>query len=349
MSSASESITQAFVPTEHPHRRMNLLTNEWVLVSPHRTKRPWLGQVERLPPDTRPRHDPSCYLCPGNERAGGLHNPDYTSTFVFTNDFAALLPDGPRGEVSTSRFFRQSAETGECRVICFHPRHDLTLPQMEVAEIRTVVDVWAQQIVELGGRPEINYVQVFENKGAAMGASNPHPHGQVWANYSVPLEPSKEDACQRAWSVENGSVLLIDYLRAELDAGERVVVENDEWVVVCPFWAVWPFETLLLPRRHVTELPALDDAQRDALAAILKSLTILYDRLFEVSFPYSMGWHGQPTDGADHPHWQLHAHFYPPLLRSATVRKFMVGYELLANPQRDITAEQAAARLRALA
>lgn len=335
-----------FNPTEHPHRRMNLLTNEWVLVSPHRTKRPWLGQVEKLPPASLPRHDPNCYLCPGNERAGGVHNPDYSSTFVFVNDFAALLPEGPRGDVSVSRFFRQSAETGECRVICFHPRHDLTLPYMELDEIRSVVDVWAQQVDELGSRPEINYVQVFENKGAMMGASNPHPHGQVWSNFSVPQEPAKEIVTQRAWYAENGSPLLMDYVNAEMESGERVVVENEEWVVVCPFWAVWPFETLMLPRRHVQSLPALDDGQRDALAAAVKDLTGIYDRLFDVSFPYSMGWHGQPTDGEDHPYWQLHAHYYPPLLRSATVRKFMVGYELLANPQRDITPEQAAARLR---
>lgn len=339
---------QEFIPTEHPHRRQNLLTGEWVLVSPHRTKRPWLGQIERTPPDDRPTYDPGCYLCPGNERAGGVRNPEYTSTFVFENDFAALLPSGPRGDVSSSPFFRQQGETGICRVICFHPRHDLTLPQMEPAEIRRVVDVWAEQIIELGSRPDIGYVQLFENKGAAMGASNPHPHGQLWASAGLPQEPAKEDATQRAYHAEHGSRLLLDYLQAELEAGERIVVENEHWVALCPFWAVWPFETMLLPRRAVSALPALDDDERDALASILKRLLIRYDNLFETSFPYSMGWHGQPTDGADYPHWQLHAHFYPPLLRSATVRKFMVGYELLANPQRDITAEQAAARLRSL-
>ena len=336
----------AFDPTEHPHRRLNVLTGDWVLVSPHRTKRPWQGQVEKSPPDTRPSYDPGCYLCPGNARAGGKQNPAFTSTFVFDNDFAALLPDGPRGDVAAGPFFQAQAETGICRVICFSPRHDLTLPEMDPADIRRVVDVWAEQVVDLGGRPDINYVQLFENKGAVMGCSNPHPHGQIWSNYAMPQEPAKEDVRQRAYYAEHGRPLLLDYLDSELEARTRVVVENDHWVALVPYWAVWPFEILLLPRRHVQQMPDLTDAERDALAAILKRLLTRYDNLFETSFPYSMGWHGQPTDGADHPHWQLHAHFYPPLLRSATVKKFMVGYEMLANPQRDITAEQAAARLR---
>ncbi|MCB0160013.1 MAG: UDP-glucose--hexose-1-phosphate uridylyltransferase [Caldilineaceae bacterium] len=336
----------AFDPTEHPHRRLNMLTGDWVLVSPHRTKRPWQGQVEKSPPDTRPSYDPGCYLCPGNARAGGKQNPAFTSTFVFDNDFAALLPDGPRGDVAAGPFFQAQAETGICRVICFSPRHDLTLPEMDPADIRRVVDVWAEQVVDLGGRPDINYVQLFENKGAVMGCSNPHPHGQIWSNYAMPQEPAKEDVRQRAYYAEHGRPLLLDYLDSELEARTRVVVENDHWVALVPYWAVWPFEILLLPRRHVQQMPDLTDAERDALAAILKRLLTRYDNLFETSFPYSMGWHGQPTDGADHPHWQLHAHFYPPLLRSATVKKFMVGYEMLANPQRDITAEQAAARLR---
>ncbi len=339
---------QTFIPTEHPHRRQNLLTGEWVLVSPHRTKRPWLGQVERTPPDDRPAYDPGCYLCPGNERAGGVRNPPYSGTFVFDNDFAALMPEGPRGDVTRNPFFRQQAETGICRVICFHPRHDLTLPRMELPDIRRVVDLWAAQVEELGSRPDIGYVQVFENKGAAMGASNPHPHGQIWSSSNLPVEPAKEDARQREYFARTGRPLLLDYLEAELEAGERIVVENEHWVALCPFWAVWPFETMLIPRRAVADLPGLRAPERDALASLLKRLLTRYDNLFETSFPYSMGWHGQPTDGAAHPHWQLHAHAYPPLLRSATVRKFMVGYELLANPQRDITAEQAAARLRAL-
>lgn len=337
---------QVFDPTEHPHRRKNLLTGEWVLVSPHRTKRPWQGQVEKTPPDERPAYDPKCYLCPGNARAGGKHNPPYTSTFVFDNDFAALLPAGPQGDVSPGEFFQAQGETGLARVICFSPRHDLTLPEMSVAEIRHVVDVWAEQMTELGNLPEINYVQIFENKGAAMGSSNPHPHGQLWANHRMPQEPAKEDLHQHAYYAEKGRPLLVDYLQAELAAGVRIVVENEHWVALVPYWAVWPFETLVLPRRHVVQLPDLEDGERTALADLLKRLLTRYDNLFETSFPYSMGWHGQPTDGAPHPHWQLHAHFYPPLLRSATVKKFMVGYEMLGNPQRDITAEQAADRLR---
>jgi UDPglucose--hexose-1-phosphate uridylyltransferase len=338
----------AFDPTEHPHRRRNLLTGEWVLVSPHRTKRPWQGQIERLPAEERPSYDPTCYLCPGNERAGGKRNPQYTGTFVFENDFAALLPEGPRAVIDRGAFFQTEAETGLCRVICFSPRHDLTLPEMALPDIRRVIDVWAEQMVDLGSHPAINYVQIFENKGAAMGSSNPHPHGQLWANFRVPQEPAKEDRQQRAYWEQQGSPLLVEYVAAELQAQERVVLTNEDWVVVVPYWAVWPYETLLLPRRLVRQLPDLTDGKRDTLADILKQLLIRYDNLFETSFPYSMGWHGQPTDGGDHPHWQLHAHFYPPLLRSATVKKFMVGYEMLGNPQRDITAEQAADRLRSL-
>ncbi len=337
-----------FDPTEHPHRRQNLLTGEWVLVSPHRTKRPWQGQVEKQPPDTRPDYDPACYLCPSNERAGGKFNPVYSSTFVFENDFAALLPHGPQGDVGTGRFFQAQAETGICRVICFSPRHNLTLPEMEPGDIRKVVDVWAEQVMELGSQPDIEYVQLFENKGQIMGCSNPHPHGQIWANHRIPQEPAKEDARQRAYFAEYSSPLLLDYLAAELVAKERVVLENNDWVALVPYWAVWPFEILLLPRRHVGQMPDLTGPERDSLAGMLKRLLTRYDNLFETSFPYSMGWHGQPADGAGHPEWQLHAHFYPPLLRSATVKKFMVGYEMLADPQRDITAEQAAARLRGL-
>ena len=339
-------MTDLFDPTEHPHRRRNLLTGEWVLVSPHRMKRPWQGQTETAPPQSLPQYDPACYLCPGNERAGGQVNPAYTHTFVFENDFAALRTDTPDGTNQNNRFFQSHAETGICRVVCFSPRHDLTLARMQLPNIRRVVDLWAQQVDELSQHEQIGYVQLFENRGAMMGSSNPHPHGQIWATRRIPTEPAKEDRKQRAYFEEEGAPLLMDYLSAELAAGDRIVVENSDWVAVVPFWAVWPFETLLLPLRHRQHLAELLPEERNSLADLLKRLLIRYDNLFETSFPYSMGWHGKPATAGDHLHWQLHAHFYPPLLRSATIRKFMVGYEMLATPQRDLTAEQAAQRLR---
>ena len=339
-------MTVPFDPTEHPHRRRNLLTGEWILVSPHRMKRPWQGQTETAAPLALPQYDPSCYLCPGNERAGGLVNPSYTHTFVFENDFAALRADTPDGTIQTNRFFQSQAETGICRVVCFSPRHDLTLARMDLTDIRIVVDLWADQEEELSEDEGIGYVQVFENRGAMMGSSNPHPHGQVWATRRIPTEPAKEDREQRAYFESEGAPLLLDYLDAELAVGERVVLENRDWAAVVPFWAVWPFETLLMPRRHCRHLAELAPEERNSLADLLKRLLIIYDNLFETSFPYSMGWHGKPASPGDHAHWQLHAHFYPPLLRSSTVRKFMVGYEMLATPQRDLTAEQAAQRLR---
>ncbi|MDD2709142.1 MAG: UDP-glucose--hexose-1-phosphate uridylyltransferase [Verrucomicrobiae bacterium] len=332
--------------SDHPHRRYNPLTGEWILVSPHRTKRPWQGQQEKTAPDQRPAYDPKCYLCPGNKRADGTRNARYADTYVFTNDFSALLEDAPRPGESAHRLLRADGVQGTCRVICFSPRHDLTLPEMEAKDIRRVVDVWAGQVTELGGKHQ--WVQIFENKGAVMGCSNPHPHGQIWAGTSLPEQPSREDIQQRQYREHYDIPLLMDYLKLETARGERVVVENSEWLAVVPFWAVWPFEMLLMPRRHVLRLPDLSAGERDSLAEILKKLLTRYDNLFETSFPYSMGWHGAPNRDGDLSHWQLHAHFYPPLLRSATVRKFLVGYEMLAEAQRDVTAEQAAKRLRDL-
>ncbi|MCD6290742.1 MAG: UDP-glucose--hexose-1-phosphate uridylyltransferase [Anaerolineae bacterium] len=339
---------RSFNLNDDPHRRFNPLTREWILVSPHRTKRPWQGQVEKPPQEERPAYDPNCYLCPGNTRAGGVRNPEYTSTFVFTNDFAALLPETPPGEVNESNLLVARSERGTCRVICFSPRHDLTLPEMEETDIRRVVDVWADEYLDLGAKPWINYVQIFENKGAMMGCSNPHPHGQIWANETMPVEPSKEQASLEAYRAEHGRCLLCDYVALEERLGERIVCANEHFVALVPFWANWPFETMVISRRHVASLAELTDAERDGLANIIRRLTTRYDNLFETSFPYSMGFHQQPTDGQEHPEWHLHAHYYPPLLRSATVRKFMVGYEMLANPQRDLTPEAAADRLRGL-
>jgi UDPglucose--hexose-1-phosphate uridylyltransferase len=331
---------------EVPHRRQNPLTGEWVLVSPHRMKRPWQGQVERRAEELRPRYDPHCYLCPGNERASGARNPGYRSTLVFTNDYPALLPDAEPIAAPTHPLLRARSVRGTSRVICFSPRHDLTLPLLEVPEIRGVVDLWAEQVEQLGR--EYRWVQLFENKGAVMGCSNPHPHGQLWATDVVPTQPALEDRMQREHLNTTGRVLLLDYTSIESKLGERVVVENDHWLALVPFWAVWPFETIVIPRRQVQRLPELNDDERDALAELLKRLLTRYDNLFETSFPYSMGWHGAPCGQGDARHWQLHAHFYPALLRSATVKKFMVGYELLAEAQRDLTPEQAAARLRDL-
>jgi UDPglucose--hexose-1-phosphate uridylyltransferase len=329
-----------------PQRRFNPLTGEWVLVSPHRTERPWQGQVEKAAAHSQPVYDPECYLCPGNSRVGGVRNPDYTSTFVFENDFAALRPDTPVDRSDERGLLVAESEPGICRVICFSPRHDLTVSRMEAPALRQVVDTWIAQYQELGALAWINHVQIFENRGAMMGCSNPHPHCQIWANHTLPNEPRKEQDAQAEYARTKHACLLCDYLAIECATAERIVCRNASFVALVPFWAVWPFETLLLPVRHSTALDELTATERDDLAGILKRLTTRYDNLFQVSFPYSLGFHQRPTDGQAHPEWHFHAHFYPPLLRSATVRKFLVGYEMLAMPQRDITPEAAAARLR---
>ena len=336
-----------FTFTEHPHRRYNPLSREWVLVSPHRTKRPWQGQVEATILEQRPAYDPQCYLCPGNTRANGERNPAYAQTFVFENDFAALLPDTPAGSYNHG-LLRAESEGGTARVVCFSPRHDLTLAEIDLDTLTAVVSLWAAQYTELAAYPDVGYVQMFENRGAMMGASNPHPHGQIWAQQHVPMHVQREDDAQAAYFSANGRSLLTDYLAQELELGERLICENQHFVALVPFWAVWPFEAMVISRRHIGALPELAAEERRDLADIFKRLTTRYDNLFQTSFPYSMGFHQRPTSGPMQPHWHLHAHFLPPLLRSATVRKFMVGYELLGEPQRDITAEQAAARLRAL-
>jgi UDPglucose--hexose-1-phosphate uridylyltransferase len=334
-------------PRRAPHRRYNPLLDEWVLCSPHRLQRPWQGQVEDAAPPARPRYDPSCYLCPGNERANGQRNPTYPTTFAFENDFPALLPSSDVEAADDAGLLVAEPATGRCRVLCFSPRHDLTLAEMEAAAIRPVVDAWAAEFEALGRDPAIAYVQVFENKGAMMGCSNPHPHCQVWATGHVPLVPARKRAAQEAYFARHGRDLVGDYLERELAReSERVVFRNEHWTALVPFWAVWPFETMLVPARRVPDLPALTDAERTSLADAIRRLTARYDNLFRTSFPYSMGFHSRPTDGKEHPYWRLHAAYLPPLLRSATVRKFLVGYELTAEPQRDLTAEDAAARLR---
>ncbi len=334
-----------------PHRRRNALTGEWVLVSPQRSKRPWQGQQEQVQAEQRPAYDAGCYLCPGNTRAGGQQNAAYKGPWAFTNDFAALEPlqtSGMADRPVPGALLQAEEAGGTCRVICFSPRHDLTLPQMEVPAIAAVVDLWAEEFSQLSADPGIHYIQIFENKGEVMGCSNPHPHGQIWASTFVPPEIEKEDRQQRLHHDAHGRTLLEDYLAAEMADGVRLLDTNEHFVSLVPFWATWPFEALVLPKRHVQTVVEFTQAEREALAAILKALTSRYDNLFGVSFPYSAGMHQAPVNLGTQPHWQWHMHFYPPLLRSATVKKFMVGYEMLAGPQRDLTPEQAAERLRAL-
>ena len=334
---------------EDPHRRYNPLINEWILVSPHRAKRPWQGQNETISTVKMPEYDPECYLCPGNVRANGEVNPQYSSSFVFENDFAALKQEEIEFEESKeATFFKAKPERGISRVVCFSPKHNITLPEMDLSTIEEIIRTWQREYTDLGNVDYINYVQIFENKGSVMGCSNPHPHGQIWAQSSIPTQVEKTQNSLKAYFDKNQSNLLIDYLNEELKLKERIVIENNNFVALVPFWAIWPFETLIICKRPITKITDFTANEIEDYASILKLLTIKYDNLFETSFPYSSGIHQAPTDGELHPEWQFHMHFYPPLLRSATVKKFMVGYEMMGESQRDITAEKSAKMLRDL-
>lgn len=339
---------QSFKTNEHPHRRYNPLLDEWILVSPHRNKRPWQGQNEKIHEDNRPEHDENCYLCSGNMRSNGVRNPEYTNCYVFENDFSALLQEEVAFDNNSANLFQLKPERGINKVVCFSPKHNLTLPEMEVEDIEKVIQTWKEQYIELGSHDFINYVQIFENKGSVMGCSNPHPHGQIWAQSSLPTQVERTQKSLRNYYEKNKSSLLKDYLDQELKNKERIVAENNHFAVVVPFWATWPYETMIISKRHFGNIIGMTNEETKAFAEIIKIITVKYDNLFETSFPYSAGIHQAPTDRISHPEWHFHMHFYPPLLRSATVKKFMVGYEMLGEAQRDISPEQSAKILREL-
>ena len=324
------------------HRRFNPLTGEWILVSPHRTQRPWQGKVEHYSNNSKPEYISDCYLCPGNIRANGDKNLDYTSTFVFDNDFSALKNDVSDYLINESELLKAKSERGICRVICFSPKHNLTLAELEPQEIVKVINTWREEYSSLGSKPFINYIQIFENKGEIMGCSNPHPHGQIWAQENIPNEPAKEQINQLKYFKEKNKTLLNDYISLEIQKQERVVYENESFILIVPFWAVWPFETMIISKGQLNNILQLNEKEVEQFAEILKITTVKYDNIFNVSFPYSAGIHQAPTDGLEHPEWHFHMHFYPPLLRSAIIKKFMVGYEMLSEPQRDITPERSA-------
>lgn len=341
-------MNSSFNQKQHPHRRYNPLLDEWILVSPQRAGRPWQGQTEKRAEENRPVHDENCYLCPGNVRINGDKNPQYTGVYVFDNDFGSLMKDEVESSVESSGFFTIQPERGINRVICFSENHSLTLPEMEINNIEKVVEVWQKQYEELGSLDYINHVQIFENKGQMMGCSNPHPHGQIWAQSSIPSIVSRTQENLKRYSEQNGTSLLEDYVKKECKAGERIILENEDFVALVPFWAVWPYETMIVSKRKIENLLHFSETEKLSLASVIKDLTTKYDNLFEISFPYSAGIHQSPTDGKPHPEWHFHMHFYPPLLRNAEVKKFMVGYEMLAEPQRDITPEQSADILKGL-
>ena len=332
---------------DNSHRRYNILTGEWVLVSPHRAKRPWQGKNEALPKKQTISYDSDCYLCPGNTRINGAVNPDYKDVYIFQNDFAALQ-NNVKDFSLDNKLLKAKSESGICKVICFSPDHSKSLGEMNKKEILKVIEAWQTEYLLLGKEKNINYVQIFENKGEIMGCSNPHPHGQIWSQSSIPNEVVKKNTNQLNYFLDKQSSLLKDYLNQELKEKERIIYENKNYVVLVPFWAIWPFETMVIPKNHQQNISKLDDVERENFAEAILVITKTYDKLFECSFPYSSGIHQAPTDNKNNQHWHWHMSFYPPLLRSATVKKFMVGYEMFGMPQRDITPEQAALKLKAL-